>query len=92
MQNKIADMALQLESARLLTWRAAVLQDEGKPFTKVQHQTLLTNTRHQSVLFRAGGGHGEAGGERGGHFHQSPGDPGPRRHGLRLGHARRAPL
>lgn len=28
-------MSLQLESARLLTWRAAVLQDEKKPFTKV---------------------------------------------------------
>lgn len=28
-------MALRLESARLLTWRAAVLKDEKKPFTKV---------------------------------------------------------
>jgi len=34
-QNKIADMALQLESARLLTWRAAALQDEGRSFVKV---------------------------------------------------------
>lgn len=34
-QNKIADMALQLESARLLTWRAAALQDEGRNFIKV---------------------------------------------------------
>ena len=35
LQNKIADMALQLESARLLTWRAAALQDEGRTFIKV---------------------------------------------------------
>ena len=35
-QNKIADMALQLEASRLLTWRAAMLADAGKPFTKVR--------------------------------------------------------
>jgi len=34
-QMKIADMALQIESARLLTWRAAALKDSGKPFSKV---------------------------------------------------------
>lgn len=28
-------MSLKIESARLLTWRAAVLKDEHKPFTKV---------------------------------------------------------
>lgn len=28
-------MSLRVESARLLTWRAAVLKDEHKPFTKV---------------------------------------------------------
>lgn len=28
-------MALALESARLLTWRAAMLKDNKKPFTKV---------------------------------------------------------
>ncbi|XP_075983657.1 activator-recruited cofactor subunit 42 [Anticarsia gemmatalis] len=33
-QNKLADMALQLESARLLTWRAAWLKDNKKPYTK----------------------------------------------------------
>lgn len=33
-QNKLADMAVQLESARLLTWRAAWLKDNKKPFTK----------------------------------------------------------
>lgn len=30
-------MALQIESARLLTWRAAALKDSGKPFSKVLH-------------------------------------------------------
>ncbi|XP_062553877.1 short-chain specific acyl-CoA dehydrogenase, mitochondrial-like [Armigeres subalbatus] len=33
-QQKIADMSLNLESARLLTWRAAWLKDNKKPFTK----------------------------------------------------------
>lgn len=35
LQFKLADMAVALESARLLTWRAAMLKDNGKPFTKV---------------------------------------------------------
>jgi alkylation response protein AidB-like acyl-CoA dehydrogenase len=30
----IADMATQVEAARLLTFRSAVLRDQGKPFTK----------------------------------------------------------
>lgn len=33
-QSKIADMSLQLESARLLTWRAAWLKDQSLPYTK----------------------------------------------------------
>lgn len=33
-QQKIADMALRVESARLLTWRAAYLKDNAKPYTK----------------------------------------------------------
>uniref|UniRef100_A0A8C0ZIZ7 short-chain acyl-CoA dehydrogenase n=1 Tax=Cyanistes caeruleus TaxID=156563 RepID=A0A8C0ZIZ7_CYACU len=33
-QFKLADMAVALEGARLLTWRAAMLKDNGKPFTK----------------------------------------------------------
>nr|KAG5702314.1 hypothetical protein BaRGS_002981 [Batillaria attramentaria] len=32
--SKLADMELRLESARLLTWKAAMLKDAGKPFTK----------------------------------------------------------
>jgi butyryl-CoA dehydrogenase len=33
-QAKLADMAVKVESARLLTWRAAKLKDEGKDFCK----------------------------------------------------------
>jgi len=32
---KLADMELRLESARLLTWKAAMIKDAGKPYTKV---------------------------------------------------------
>ncbi|XP_032459531.1 short-chain specific acyl-CoA dehydrogenase, mitochondrial isoform X2 [Phocoena sinus] len=38
-QFKLADMALALESARLLTWRAAVLKDNKRPFIKVEFLT-----------------------------------------------------
>ena len=34
-QMKIADMEVRLESARLLTFKAAALKDAGKPFSKV---------------------------------------------------------
>lgn len=33
-QNKLADMAVELDAARLLTWRAAWMKDQGLPFTK----------------------------------------------------------
>ena len=33
-QQKIADMAVKIESARLLTYKAAVLKDNKMPFTK----------------------------------------------------------
>ena len=36
-QMKIADMATRLESARLLTWKAAMLKDAGKDYTKVEN-------------------------------------------------------
>lgn len=35
-QQKLADMALKLESARLLTWRAAYLKDNKQSYTKVR--------------------------------------------------------
>lgn len=36
MQQKLADMALRIESARLLTYKAAALKDAGKSYTKVR--------------------------------------------------------
>ena len=33
-QGKLAQMALRLESARLLTWRAAQCKDTDQPYTK----------------------------------------------------------
>lgn len=62
-QNKIADMALKLESARLLTWRAAVLQDEKRPFTKEAAMAKLaaseaaTFISHQSIQILGGMGY-----------------------------------
>lgn len=40
-QSKIAEMALKVESARLLTWRAASLKDANKPHTKVNFLSVL---------------------------------------------------
>lgn len=62
-QNKIADMALQLESARLLTWRAAALQDEGRIFIKEAAMAKLaaseaaTFISHQSIQILGGMGY-----------------------------------
>ena len=44
-QMKIADMALKLESARLLTWKAALLKDANKDFTKVNKSFILYVSR-----------------------------------------------
>merc|ERR1711911_97883 len=63
MGSKIADMSLQLESARLLTWRAAVLQDEKKPFTKEAAMAKLaaseaaTFSSHQAIQILGGMGY-----------------------------------
>ena len=35
-QSKLADMEVRVESARLLTWKAAALKDSGKNFIKVR--------------------------------------------------------
>jgi len=62
-QNKIADMALRLESARLLTWRAAVLKDQKKPFTKEAAMAKLaasetaTFNSHQAIQILGGMGY-----------------------------------
>jgi len=44
-QWKLADMATQLEAARLLTRRAALLRDEGKPCAKEAAMAKLFASR-----------------------------------------------
>ena len=41
---KLADMELKLESARLLTWKAAMLKDAGENFIKVLcHNSVMSD-------------------------------------------------
>jgi len=44
-QGKIADIATEIEAARLLTYRAAVLKDRGEPFTLTAAQAKLKTGR-----------------------------------------------
>lgn len=62
-QMKIADMALRIESARLLTWRAASLKDQKKPSTKAAAMAKLsasetaTFVAHQAIQIHGGNGY-----------------------------------
>ncbi|XP_025836246.1 short-chain specific acyl-CoA dehydrogenase, mitochondrial-like [Agrilus planipennis] len=62
-QNKLADMAVQLESARLLTWKAAWLKDNNKPYTKEAAMAKLaaseaaTFLSHQCIQILGGMGY-----------------------------------
>ncbi|XP_039533116.1 short-chain specific acyl-CoA dehydrogenase, mitochondrial [Pimephales promelas] len=62
-QFKLADMALATESARLLTWRAAMLRDAKKPFTKEAAMAKLaaseaaTFVSHQAIQVLGGMGY-----------------------------------
>lgn len=62
-QQKIADMSLNLESARLLTWRAAWLKDNKKPYTKEAAMAKLaaseaaTFCSHQCIQVLGGMGY-----------------------------------
>ncbi|CAH4027878.1 short-chain specific acyl-CoA dehydrogenase, mitochondrial [Pieris brassicae] len=62
-QNKIADIAVKLESARLLTWRAAWLKDNKQPFTKEAAMAKLaasevaTFASHQCIQVLGGMGY-----------------------------------
>ncbi|CAH1392881.1 unnamed protein product [Nezara viridula] len=62
-QNKIADMALKIESSRLLTWRAAALKDEGNKYTKEAAMAKLsasetaTFVSHQCIQILGGMGY-----------------------------------
>jgi short-chain 2-methylacyl-CoA dehydrogenase len=44
-QAKIADLSAQIEAARLLTWRAAIEKDAGRPFTLTAAQAKLITGR-----------------------------------------------
>ncbi|KAF4530363.1 hypothetical protein B566_EDAN018448 [Ephemera danica] len=62
-QAKLADMAMRIEAARLLTWKAAALKDEGKPFTKAAAMGKLmaseaaTFASHQCIQILGGMGY-----------------------------------
>lgn len=44
-QTKLADLSAEIEAARLLTYKAAVLKDRGEPFTLVAAQAKLKTGR-----------------------------------------------
>ena len=62
-QFKLADMAVKIESARLLTWRAARLKDSGQNFIKEAAMAKLaaseaaTQVAHQSMQILGGMGY-----------------------------------
>ncbi|TNM92066.1 hypothetical protein fugu_019078 [Takifugu bimaculatus] len=62
-QFKLADMAVAIESARLLTWKAAILRDSKKPFTKEAAMAKLaaseaaTYCSHQAIQVLGGMGY-----------------------------------
>ncbi|XP_023994070.1 short-chain specific acyl-CoA dehydrogenase, mitochondrial-like [Salvelinus namaycush] len=62
-QFKLADMAVAVESARLLTWKAAMLKDAKKPFTKEAAMAKLAASEaatfcgHQSIQVLGGMGY-----------------------------------
>jgi butyryl-CoA dehydrogenase len=62
-QNKLADMALRIESARLLTWKAATLKDKHVRFTKEAAMAKLaasetaTFVAHQAMQIFGGNGY-----------------------------------
>ena len=62
-QFKLADMALRIESARLLTWRAAAMKDAGQRYTKEAAMAKLaasetaTFVTHQALQIFGGNGY-----------------------------------
>uniref|UniRef100_A0AAR2JGG9 Short-chain specific acyl-CoA dehydrogenase, mitochondrial n=1 Tax=Pygocentrus nattereri TaxID=42514 RepID=A0AAR2JGG9_PYGNA len=62
-QFKLADMAVALESARLLTWKAAMLRDAKKPYSKAAAMAKLaaseaaTFVSHQAIQVLGGMGY-----------------------------------
>ncbi|XP_071480051.1 short-chain specific acyl-CoA dehydrogenase, mitochondrial-like [Diadema antillarum] len=61
-QTKLADMEVRVESARLLTWKAAMLKDAGLPYTKEAAMAKLaaseaaTYCAHQAIQVLGGMG------------------------------------
>ncbi|TMW65452.1 hypothetical protein Poli38472_008094 [Pythium oligandrum] len=61
-QTKLARMAMEIEAARLLTWKAAAEKDAGRPFTKLAAMAKLkaseaaTMCSHQSIQILGGMG------------------------------------
>lgn len=61
-QTKLADMEMRTQSARLLTWHAAMLKDAGRPFTKEAAMAKLaasetaTFNAHQAIQILGGMG------------------------------------
>ena len=62
-QSKLADMALQIECARLLIYKSAALKDQGRPYTKEVAMAKLaasetaTFVAHQSIQVLGGMGY-----------------------------------
>ncbi|KAK2189735.1 hypothetical protein NP493_98g02002 [Ridgeia piscesae] len=62
-QIKLADMEVKLESARLLTWKAAMLKDQGRPYVKEAAMAKLaaseasTFIAHQAIQVLGGMGY-----------------------------------
>ena len=62
-QSKLSEMACQIESARLLTWRAAAFKDAGMNFTKEAAMAKLaaseaaTRVSHQAIQVLGGMGY-----------------------------------
>ncbi|MBI5495153.1 MAG: acyl-CoA dehydrogenase [Deltaproteobacteria bacterium] len=62
-QFKLADMATELDAARLLTWRAAFLKDQGQKYTaeaamaKLMASEASTRIAHQAIQVLGGNGY-----------------------------------
>ncbi|KAF1332690.1 Short-chain specific acyl-coa dehydrogenase, mitochondrial precursor, partial [Globisporangium splendens] len=62
-QSKLAKMAMEIEAARLLTWKAAAEKDAGRPYTKLAAMAKLkaseaaTMASHQAIQVLGGMGY-----------------------------------
>jgi len=62
-QNKIADMAIRIEQSRLLTWKACILKDSNKNYSKMSAMAKLsasetaTFAAHQAIQILGGNGY-----------------------------------